>query len=47
MLVFSLDNESGKPLYQQIYEYIKEEIRDVFLTGKNYLRQENWRPLFS
>ena len=26
MLVFSLDNQSNKPLYQQIYEYIKQEI---------------------
>ena len=26
MLVFSLDNQSNKPLYQQIYEHIKQEI---------------------
>ena len=37
MLVFSLDNESGKPLYQQIYEYIKEEIMQGRLSYREKL----------
>ena len=37
MLFFSLDNESGKPLYQQIYEYIKEEIMQGRLSYREKL----------
>ncbi len=37
MLVFSLDNESGIPLYQQIYEYIKEEIMQGRLSYREKL----------
>lgn len=37
MLVFSLDNKSGKPLYQQIYEYIKEEIMQGRLSYREKL----------
>ncbi len=47
-LTINLDSRSKKPLYEQIYDYIKYDIQNGgFLTGKNFrlpgLRQSIWK----